>query len=255
MFFLLRSFILLSSSLDRTVQWIVNIYISTWSWIWCLDFLVAWPIITAIECSMNGLFLNYSILNIILLFLMIISSGSWIFGKSLPCIRCFTFMLPKLSSFSLAQKRLWVLSNKLSVWVWPLVIFCISLNALMSLICTRSWNNVFYWLIFTVRNFWLENLVLSIRVKQLLTLLVKIIDTRTWVLAPAHVIMRHIMLFKKNSVYFTGCKVMNLMLSLNCFLFRVIRSWSNYILAKTCVCCLGKLFGWNTWSFCIWNYS
>mgnify|MGYP006952885005 FL=1 len=64
--------------LQRTVIWIVNINIGTWSRIWCLDSLVDGSLLSTIESSVNCLFLDDPILDVIFLFFMIVMARSWI---------------------------------------------------------------------------------------------------------------------------------------------------------------------------------
>jgi len=82
------------------MNWVIYIDIGTWSWIWCLHFFIARSVVTATKGSVNSFFCNNLILNVIFFLLVVVLAGTWVSRESLSSIRCFTFMFPKLSSFS-----------------------------------------------------------------------------------------------------------------------------------------------------------
>ena len=77
---------------------VIDIYVSAWSGVGSLNLLVASSIIATVEGSMDRLFSNYLILNVVLLLFNVVETGPRIFRESLPSIRCFTLMLPKFTS-------------------------------------------------------------------------------------------------------------------------------------------------------------
>lgn len=64
---------------------------------------------------MHGLLLHDPVLDVILLLLVVVLPGARILSEGLSRVRRLSLVLPKLSSLSLGQERLWLLSNKLSI--------------------------------------------------------------------------------------------------------------------------------------------
>ena len=149
------------STLQTRIDWIIDIYIRTWSRIWCLYLFVYWTRIAAVEGGMDCFFLNDLILNIIFLLLVFILSWSWNFGESLSGVRCFTLMLPKLSSFRFCQETLWLLSNKHAIRVVSEMVVSFFFYRNDCFVCTRSWRKTSFFLIFAVWYVTLEDLILS----------------------------------------------------------------------------------------------
>ena len=90
--------------LQGTMLWVVNVNVGTWSRVWSLNLFVDWSLLSTIESCMDSFFLNNSILDIVLLFLVIVLTGAWILGESLSGVWCFSLMLPKLTSFCFGQE-------------------------------------------------------------------------------------------------------------------------------------------------------
>lgn len=83
---------------------IIDIDVGAWSGIRCFNFLVAGPVITTVEGSMNCLFCNNLVFNIILLFLVIILTGPRILRKRLSGIRSLALMLPEFAPLGFSQE-------------------------------------------------------------------------------------------------------------------------------------------------------
>ena len=138
--------------LQRTVIWIVNINIGTWSGIWCLDSLVDGSLLSTIESSVNCLFLDNPILDVVFLLFMIILARSWVLGESLSCVWSLSLVLPKLTSLGLGQKGLGLLTNKLSIRCRTKMIVSGLLNGHYCLVGTWAWSARLNFGIFAVRN-------------------------------------------------------------------------------------------------------
>jgi len=118
--FLLRSFLLvpiLHLCLHRAMHWVGDVDVCAWTRMRGFDFLVARPVITAVEGSVYCFFSHNFVLNIILLFLVIVLSGAWYFWESLSGVWSSSLMLPEFTTFSFCQERLRLLTNELSVRV------------------------------------------------------------------------------------------------------------------------------------------
>jgi len=58
------------------MHWVGDINVCAWARMWCFDFLIARPVITAVESGVNCFFGYDFVLDIILLFLMIVLAGA-----------------------------------------------------------------------------------------------------------------------------------------------------------------------------------
>jgi hypothetical protein len=135
------------------------------------------------------------------------------------------------------------------------MILGIILDTINGLISSWTRSSVLDRHLLAIRHLGLKYLILSIRIEKLLTLLFKIIHSWTWIFSPTHIVMSHIVLLKNDSIDLALSEIMNLMLSLDSLLFWIVGSWTNNVLSKASVCCLGELLGWDTWSFSTWNNS
>jgi len=145
---------------------------------------------------MNSFFSYYFILNVIFLFFMIVLARSWIFRISLSCKRSFNFIFPKFSSSCFWKKWLWLLSNKLTIIVLFNMIICCFFYWYFGFISPWPRNLLFYFCVFTIRNFWLKNFIFSSRIKLFLPKLFIIIYSRAWIICPTHIIVSIISLLK-----------------------------------------------------------
>ena len=178
---------------------------------------------------------------------------SWIFRKCLSCIRCFTFMFPKLSSLRLWQETLRFLSDKNAIWIVSCVILSLLFNRNDGFVCARTWWQSSFFPIFAVGYFWLENLVLAARIKLLLSSFLIVIYSWTGILRPTHVVVGHVGLLEKLSFYLAWCKVVFREAWMDGRHLRVIRCWTDLIKANTSISGLRQFLRWNTWCLGCWN--
>jgi len=184
------------------IDWIIDVYVRAWTRIWRLHFFVYWSRIAAVEGCMDGLLLDDFVFDIVLLFLVLILTWSWILGEGLSGVRCFTFMLPEFSSFGLGQETLGLLSNEHAVRIVSKMIVSFFLHGNNRFICSWSWSKSAFFLILAIWNVTLENFVLPRGVELLLTHLIEIVDSRSWILRPTLVIMGIVGLLKQLPIDF-----------------------------------------------------
>ena len=204
--FLLGSFLLvpiLYLRLHWAMHWVGDINVCAWARMWCFDFLIARPVITAVESGVNCFFGYDFVLDIILLFLVIVLAGARYFWESLSSIRSFSLMLPEFTSLSLCEERLWLLSNELSIGV----LFKMFISLILHWVCcsVSSWSGIWCpdFSVFAVGHFGFENCVFSRGIILLLSSLFEIISTRAGIVSPTHVIWLIIRLLEKFSLNLT----------------------------------------------------
>ena len=214
---------------ETRINWIININILTWSRIWSFYFLINWSCITAIESCMNCFFLNNSIFYIVFFLLVIILTRSWIFSKCLSRIWRFAFMFPKLSSLCLWKKTLRFLSYKNAIWIVSCMVLSLLLNWYNCFICTWTWWQCSFLFVFAVRHFRLKHFILSRWIELLLTCFFIVIYTRTWILCPTHVVVSHVRLLEKLSIYFAWSEIIFREPWMDGWYFWIISCWTDLI--------------------------
>lgn len=199
LFFLLVSLLfipVLYLCFKRAVDWIIYINVCSWTWTHCFYFFIYISFVTTIKCSMDCFLCNNFILYIIFFFLVIILTWPWIFCISLSCKRSFNFVFPEFTSSCFWKKWLGLLSYKLAIVVLLYMIVCSFFNWYLSLIWAGAGSLLFNFSILTIRNFWLKNFIFSRRIELLLAKFFKVIDSRTRIISPAHIIMSIVSLLK-----------------------------------------------------------
>jgi hypothetical protein len=127
---------------------------------------------------------------------VIVLSWPWIFCISLSCKRSFNFVFPEFTSSCFWKKWLGLLSYKLAIVVLLYMIVCSFFNWYLSLIWAGAGSLLFNFSILTIRNFWLKHFIFSRRIELLLAKFFKVIDSRTRIISPAHIVMSIISLLK-----------------------------------------------------------
>lgn len=213
------------------MQRVINVDVASRSWVWSLRLLVNCPFVTAIESGVDSLFENDSMLDVVLLFLVIILTGSRSLGVGLSCVRSLAFVLPELSSFGLDEERLRLLSDELAIRIRSQMVVGLLLNRNHRFI--GAWSRGFRLLfgVLAVWDFALEDLVLAGGIELLLTLLFEVVDTRSWVLGPAHVVVSHVVLREQFPVDLAVCEVVDGSLWFDGGLFGVVGSWTHLVAA------------------------
>lgn len=171
--------------LQRAMQRVINVDVASRARVWSLRLLVHLSFVTAIESGVDRLFQHDSVLDVVLLFLVIVLTGSWSLGVGLSCVGSLAFVLPELPSFGLDEERLGLLSDELAIRIRSQMVVGVLLNRNHRFI--GSWSRGFRLLfgVLAVWDFALEDLVLASGIELLLTLLFEVVDTRSWVLGPA----------------------------------------------------------------------
>lgn len=141
---------------------------------------------------MDRLLENNSVLDVVLLFLMVVSTGSWSLGEGLSGVGSLAFVLPELSSLGLHEEGLRLLPDELAIRIRSQVVVGLLFNRHHSLVGAWSGGSRLLFGVLTVGDFALEDLVLASGVELLLALLFVIIDARSWILGPAHVVVSHV---------------------------------------------------------------
>lgn len=210
---------------------IIDVDIATRSWIRSLGLLIHSSFVTAIESCVDCLFEHDSVLDVILLFLMIILTGSRSLRIGLSCVWSLTFVLPELSSFGLDEERLRLLSDELAIRIRSQMVVCLFLNRDHGFV--GAWSRGFRLLlgVLAVWYFALEDLVLASGVELLLPLLFKVVDARSWILGPGQVVVSHVVLREKFPLDLTVCEVVDWGLWLDGGLLRVVCSWAHLVAA------------------------
>jgi hypothetical protein len=203
---------------------------------------------------MDCLLLNNFIFDVVFLFLVLILSRSWILRESLSGVRCFAFVLPKLSSFCFGEETLWLLTNKHSVRIVSKMIIGCFFDRSDGFVCSWAWSKTSLFLILTIWNRTLENFILSRRIELLLTHLIEIVHSRSWILSPTFVIMGIVGLLEQLPVDFGGCEIEFRVSLSNCWLLWVVSSRAHLVESVSCVCGLSQLLRWDTWSLCVWDH-
>ena len=86
---------------------------------------------------------------------------------------------------------------------------------------------------------------------MLLTHLIEIINTRSWILCPTYVVVCIVGLFEQLSVDFGGCEIEFWVSLSNGWLFWVVSSGAHLIESITSVRRLSQFLRRNTWSLCV----
>ena len=109
---------LIQAFADWWIVWIIDVYVSSWSWIGCLNFLVTISFICLIE-SNRDCFLNKEFtLNIVsLLFGDWVLAWAWILDVSLLCIGSIDLIWPEICSLCCIGERISYLAG-CSVKTW-----------------------------------------------------------------------------------------------------------------------------------------
>lgn len=218
-------------SLQRAVERVADVDVATRSWVWSLRLLIHSSFVTAIESGVDRLFQDDSVLDVVLLFLVIILTGSWCLGIGLSCVRSLAFVLPELSSFGLDEERLGLLSDELAIRIRSQMVVGLFLNRNHGFIGTWSRGFRLLFGVLAVWDFALEDLVLAGGVELLLTLLFEVVDARSWVLGPAQVVVSHVVLREQFPVDLAVCEVVDGCLWLDGGLFGVVGSWAHLVAA------------------------
>ena len=137
----------------------------------------------------------------------------------------------------------------------PQAIICSLLDRDYSFISSRTGVICLKLGIFAIWHLRLENCVFSGRIELLLTLLFKIINTRSWIVGPCHIIVFHIVLFKYGSLNFTLIKLILRMLFPNSGLLGIVRSWAYKVEASCSIGCGRQLTRWDTVCDWLWDNS
>lgn len=219
------------------MDWIININICSWTWTHWFYFLIDISFITTIKSCMYCFFCNNFVFYIIFFLFMIVLSWPWIFCISLSSKRSFNFIFPKFTSSSFWKEWLWLLSYKLAIIILFYMIICCFFNWYFSFIWSRTWNLLFNFSIFTIWNFWLEYFILSRWIELLLTKFIIIIDSRTRIVGPAHIIVSIIGLLKQFSLDFAHIELILWMLRMNSVNIRTVCSRTYLIKPSACVSC------------------
>ena len=213
------------------MQRVINVDVASRARVWSLRLLVHLSFVTAIEGGVDRLFQHDSVLDVVLLFLVIVLTGSWSLGVGLSCVGSLAFVLPELSSFGLDEERLGLLSDELAIRIRSQMVVGVLLNRNHRFI--GSWSRGFRLLfgVLAVWDFALEDLVLASGIELLLTLLFVVVDTRSWVLGPAQVVVSHVVLREQFPVDLAVCEVIDGSLWFDGGLFGVVGSWAHLVAA------------------------
>ena len=125
-------------TLDRAVEWILDIDVGSWPRVGRFDFFVNRSDFGACESNMNCLLLDNLVFYGIFLFLMVISAWSWILMVSLLGKRRLSFILPEITYFGLGSKTGRFLAYVGSLRVGSLVLVGSFFHGLSDLVFTRS---------------------------------------------------------------------------------------------------------------------
>ena len=158
-----------SLELQRTVDRVVDVDVGTRSGVWCLNPLVYWSLLSAVESCVNCFFLHNPILDIVFLFLVVVLTGTWILGKGLASVWSFSLMLPKLTSLCFGQEGLRLLPYELAIRCRSQMVVCGFFNRNNGLVSSWAWSTWLYLRVFAVRNFRLEDSVLTRWIELLLS--------------------------------------------------------------------------------------
>ena len=169
--------------------------------------------------------------DVVLLFLVVILTGSRSLGIRLSSVRSLTLVLPELSSFGLDEERLRLLSDELAIRIRSQMVVGLFLNRNHRFVGTWSRGFRLLFGVLAVWNFTLEDLVLAGGIELLLTLLLEVVNTRSWVLGPAHVVVPHVMLREQFPVDLAVCEVVNRSLWFDGGLFGIVGSWAHLVAA------------------------
>ena len=129
---------------------------------------------------MHSFFLDNFVFQIVVLtFVYLVLAWAWVLMKSLLCVRSFAFISPKISSLRFIQETLGFNQNPIFVDLarHDLVLHRERIFILPWTKISRS----FSLLVFAVRNFGLENAVLTVGVELFLTHFSEIVFSRSWV--------------------------------------------------------------------------
>ena len=103
--------------LERTVVWVGDVDVLTWSGVNSFLLFVAWSCFGTAEANSYSLFLYYLVLQVIFLLLVIVLAWSWVDAVGLTSIGRFAFIAPEFTSFRLRQETLWLLPNVIIIRV------------------------------------------------------------------------------------------------------------------------------------------
>ena len=211
------------------MEGIANIDISSWSGNRILNLFIAWPHFTAIECLL-GRFLHHDfILEIVLLFLRLVSPWAWILYVRLLCVGGLDFVTPKVCSFSFGKERGGVLAYHLTVHCSLESLLCFLFDRLHGLV--RAWAGVrgLDLLVLAIWDGRLEHFILSGGIPILFVDNLIIVDSWTGVILPCHVIVLHIVLLKQFSLDFALGEIV---LLLGLWLLRIVSGWPHRVEAS-----------------------
>ncbi len=100
----------------------------------------------------------------------------------------------------------------------------------------------------------MEDMVLPSGIELLGALLFKVVHPWAWVLRPAHVIVRHVVLLENFPIHLALGKIELRSVLLHCWDFGVVSSWADCVLASASVGSLRKLFGWDARGLTLRDY-
>ena len=256
--FLLSTFLLipvLDLCSHRTMTRIVDINVGSRSRVGSLDFFVAWAVITAAKCSMNGLFGDNFVLDVILLFLVIVCAWSNYFRKCLSGVRGFALVLPEFPSLGFCKERLRLLAYELAIWILLLVFLRSVFYRECRVVGTWSRVRSFDDSIFAVGHLRLEDLVLARWIELFRNWFHEIIDTWAWVICPRLIVMPVVGLLEKSAIDLTQIELVLRCLNMNFVLLWSVSCWSNLVETTASISRGCQFPSRNTRSNCIRNDS
>lgn len=213
------------------------------------------PFVTAIESSVDCLLHNDSVFDIVLLLFVIVMAWSWVLRERLSSVRSSSLMLPELTSLRFRQERLRLLSDELTVRCRSQLLIGLLLNRNNGFVSAWTWGYLHFGRLLAIRHLRLENSVFTTSIEKLSSLHFVIIDTRTWVAGPAHLVVSHVGLLEDCPLNLALMKFILRLLFADSWLFWVVGSWTDGVIPPhiSGVCSLSKFACWNRVSHRIWD--
>jgi hypothetical protein len=187
------------------------------------------PFVTAIESSVDCLLHNDSVFDIVLLLFVIVMAWSWVLRERLSSVRSSSLMLPELTSLCFRQERLRLLSDELTVRCRSQLLIGLLLNRNNGFVSAWIWGYLHFGRLLAIRHLRLENSVFTTSIEKLSSLHFVIIDTRTWVAGPAHLVVSHVGLLEDGSLHFALVELVLRMLLADGWLLWIVSGWTNSV--------------------------
>lgn len=248
---------------DTWVKWIVNIDVGAWTWVGGFYWFIARTDIAGTKRHSNGLFLQQSLLDVLVFPTFFVMSWAWYFNEGLFGKGRIQFVLPHVTSSSWAEKWVCVCCALLivrGILGWNASLASqrarIPMLNLLGVVKARSWKVwlLSRFLVFAVGYFTQEDWIVSTRVEHLLSMNIqRFILARTWKRSVRLFVFSFIYRFKNLSFRFTGREVIISWSSACCIRIWVIQSRAHFVLTHVCVCIGSKFASGYADGYTRWN--